>query len=218
MSRRRMEPAEPMNDGREPESLDGMPTRFLGQSPRRSRRRVRCLRGCDWLARTALRSHRVIGGEGRFLRRRPVLPTEAAIRRFRSGRRLPLIGLLILSALLVVHGPENSPSTTESSQSIMLGPAVRPADAAPSVVRGTAADGHERLLAGRHHAPVRMPQVAGQVCLGLLALTFLLVAGGLETTRERAPIIGAAALGGAPRPGDRPCRPPGVLELSVLRL
>src|SRR5262249_41575755 len=140
-------------------------------------------------------------------------------RHMRCGRRLPLIGLLVLSALLVLHGPENSPSTTESGQSIMLGPAVRSADATPSVVRGTAAaDGHERLLAGRHHDPAKTPQVAGQVCLGLLALTFLLVAGGLETARERIPIIGAAALGGAPRPRDRPCRPPGVLELSVLRL
>ncbi|GAB3971953.1 hypothetical protein GCM10029978_048100 [Actinoallomurus acanthiterrae] len=136
------------------------------------------------------------------------------------GRRrwLPLIGLLILSALLAVHGPEDAPSTAASPQSIVLSLVVRSADAGPSAMRVTATDGYERLPAERHHSPAKTPQEAGQICLALLALTFLLAAGGADATRERPPVVGAPASAGTLRREDHPPRPPGILQLSVLRL
>ncbi|MEV0403088.1 hypothetical protein [Actinoallomurus sp. NPDC050550] len=142
-----------------------------------------------------------------------------ALRRFRGRHWLPLIGLLLLSALLAVHGPEDSPSTTASDQSIVLSLAVRSADAGPSTMRATAAaDDHEQFLAGHSHSPVKTPQTAGQVCLALLAMTLLMFAAGPDAARERLPIIRAPASVGALRRKDRPRRPPGTLELSVLRL
>ncbi|GAA4629378.1 hypothetical protein GCM10023196_049900 [Actinoallomurus vinaceus] len=141
--------------------------------------------------------------------------STVASRRPRSRQWLVLVGLFLLSALLAVHGPEDSASTTASGESVVLSLAIRPANIGPSAARTTVAEGHER--AGHPHRPAKSLEPSGQVCLALLALTFLLIAAGVGARREHLP-TGAPASAGALHREDRAYRPPEIFELSVLRL